>query len=76
MWFLAIFSMAFGLLFGWIGYHFLTNPHKTIKRLQEMKYQTSSEPSRQAVITTRVFGVILILIGIYFVGVGINFLIN
>lgn len=76
MWFLAIFSMMFGLGFGWVGFKFITRPERSIRRLQEMKYQTSGEPSKQAIITTRVFGLILIIIGIYFIGVGINFLIN
>lgn len=76
MWFLAIFSMAFGLSFGYVGFKFLIQPRRTIRRLQEMKYQSSSEPTRQAVLITRVFGVILMFIGIYFIGVGINFLIN
>lgn len=76
MWFLAIFSMAFGLGFGWIGFKFLISPVGVIRRLQEMKYRTSSQPSKQAILMTRVFGLILIIIAIYFIGVGINFLIN
>lgn len=76
MWFLAIFSMAFGLSFGYVGFRFFIKPKRTIRRLQEMKYQTSSEPTRQAIVITRVFGVILMIIGIYFIGVGINFLIS
>lgn len=76
MWFLALFSMTFGLGFGFVGVKFLIQPTKTIRRLQEMKYHTSSQPQRQAIIITRVFGLVLIVIGIYFIGVGINFLIS
>jgi uncharacterized membrane protein YfcA len=76
MWFIALFSMAFGVLFAWVGIRFLFKPDKTIRRLQEMKYQTSSQPKKQAIMITRIFGVVLILIGIYFIGVGINFLIS
>ncbi len=72
----GIFIILFGLFFALIGFKFLTKPEQTIKRMQEIKYKSSSQPAKQAVITTRVLGVILLLIGIYFIGLGINVLIN
>jgi uncharacterized membrane protein YfcA len=72
----AIFTIIFGLFFGLIGFKFLFKADKTIRRLQDMKYKSSSTPSNKAVIMTRIFGAILILIGIYFIGVGINILVS
>jgi|GEM_PF-2184735 len=72
----AIFSMLFGLFWNLIGFRFLFHTEKSIRRFQEMKYQASSQPKKQALLMTRIFGVILLLIGIYFIGVGINLLIS
>jgi len=72
----AIFTIIFGLFFGLIGYKFLFKPEKTIRGLQYMKYKSSSEPANRAVLITRIFGVILIIVGIYFIGVGINILVS
>jgi hypothetical protein len=72
----AIFIIAFGVFFDLIGFRFTFKAESTIKRLQEMKYKGSSQPTKQAIIMTRIFGVILIIIGIYFIGIGINVLVN
>lgn len=72
----AIFIILFGSLFLLIGTKFMFSPEKTIRSLQEMKYKSSSQPAKQAVIMTRIFGIALILTGIYFIGVGINVLIS
>ncbi|HKL47050.1 MAG TPA: hypothetical protein VJ878_00140 [Candidatus Izemoplasmatales bacterium] len=72
----AIFIILFGVFFGLVGFRFMFKAEKTIRRLQEMKYKGSSQPTKQAIFMTRIFGVILFLIGIYFIGVGINVIIN
>ncbi|QWC00512.1 hypothetical protein KHQ88_02785 [Mycoplasmatota bacterium] len=72
----SLFTIIFGLFFGLIGFKFLFKPDPTIRRLQDMKYKSSSTPSKQAIMMTRIFGVILMIIGLYFIGVGINILIS
>lgn len=72
----AIFIILFGLFFGLIGFRFIFKTEQTIKRLQEMKYKGSSQPTSQAILMTRIFGVILAIIGLYFIGIGISIMIN
>jgi hypothetical protein len=72
----AIFIIGFGVFFDLIGYKFAFRAESTIKRLQEMKYKESNQPTKQAIIMTRIFGVILLIIGIYFIGIGIIILLN
>lgn len=72
----GIFTILFGLFFVFIAYKFLFNTEKTIRALQELKYKSSSQPNPKAIILTRVFAVILLLIGIYFIGLGISSLMN
>jgi uncharacterized membrane protein YfcA len=72
----AIFTVLFGLFFALIGYKFTFQTRKIIRRFQEMKYNSSSEPNKQARVMTKIFGVTLMIIGIYFVLVGINILLT
>lgn len=72
----SIFLMIFGLFIMLIGYRFLFRTTQTIKRLQEMKFNASSEPEKKAINMTRIFGVVLLLIGLYFIGLGVTLLIN
>ena len=59
-----------------IGFKFIFKTVVTIKALQNIKYNSTSNPSKQAVITTKVFGVIITLIGVYFIGAAVLALIS
>ncbi|MCF7924226.1 MAG: hypothetical protein K9L64_03860 [Candidatus Izimaplasma sp.] len=73
---LSILSILIGLFFVLIGFKFTFKTVTTIKALQNIKYKSSSTPSKQAVITTKIFGVILFLIGGYFIGAAISALVS
>ncbi|MFO7969452.1 MAG: hypothetical protein ACQERX_04195 [Bacillota bacterium] len=74
--FLSILLILIGLFFVLIGFKFLFKTVVTIQALQNIKYNSSGNPSKQAIITTKVFGVIIILIGAYFIGAAILALIS
>lgn len=54
------------LAFIYVGLRFLISPKKSIQNVQRIKYKTTAEPRKVEVTVSIIFGVLLTLIGLYY----------
>lgn len=54
------------LAFIYVGLRFLISPKKSIQSVQRIKYKTTAEPRKVEVTISIIFGVLLTLIGLYY----------
>ncbi len=64
--FLKILGMLISLIFIIIGMSFVIFPRKSIQKVQQIKYKTTGNPRKIEVTVSIIFGVILTLIGGYY----------
>lgn len=64
--FLKILGLLISLIFIIIGMSFVIFPKKSIQKVQQIKYKTIGEPRKIEVTVSVIFGVILTLIGVYY----------
>lgn len=69
--FLEILGIIVGLGFFMVGVRLTLFPRAFIKGMMNLKYKTSAEPQKNAVIVTMVMGVLLMLAGIYYIAYSI-----
>lgn len=67
--FMKVLGIIIALAFLFVGFKFLFQSSKMIQGIQKIKYKQSQKPRKQELIFTRIIGVILILIGLYYSGV-------
>ena len=65
-WFLKAIGIIISLGFLYIGFRFAFFPKKSIQSLQQMKYKTTGEPGKRERIFSLIMGILLLLIGIYY----------
>ena len=64
--FLKILGFLISFAFIFIGLVFCFKPRKAIQSVQRIKYKSTSEPRKVEVTVSIIFGVILSLIGVYY----------
>ena len=74
--FMKILGLLIGLAFLFVGIRFLFFPTKIINGIQRYKYKTTATPRKQEIIMTRIIGVLLSLIGLYYSTLAISSLIE
>ncbi len=63
---IKILGILIGLAFVVIGARFLFRSRQVIQGIQKYKYNQIAPPRRQEILFSRIIGVLLLLIGIYF----------
>lgn len=66
---MKILGALIALFFIYVGVMFIAKPRRTIQTLQTRRYGSPGEPKSQQILMTRIFGVIITLIGLYFLGI-------
>lgn len=65
-WFLKIIGMLISVAFIYIGVVFMFKPRKAIQYLQKVKYKNTGEVNKNEVNFSIIIGILLTLIGIYY----------
>lgn len=70
-----IFMIVLGILMSlamiYFGLYFALRPTKAVQSLQRIKYKQEGEPRQIEKTVSIIFGIVLALIGLYFLGVSI-----
>jgi len=69
--FMVILGILMSLIMIYFGLYFAIRPTKAVQSLQRMKYKEQGEPRKIEKTVSIIFGIILALIGLYFLGVSI-----
>ena len=64
--FMKVLGILISLAFIFIGVRFIFSPRKSIQALQRMKYHTTGEPGKREKIFSLIFGILFLLIGLYY----------
>lgn len=70
-WFMKILGLVIALLFLVVGLRFFFVPERIIRGIQQYKFKTTAKPRKQEILFSKIIGVLLTLIGLYFLGVSI-----
>lgn len=63
---MKILGLLISLAFLYVGLRFVITPKKSIQNMQRIKYHTTGEPRRVELTMSIIFGVLLTLVGIYY----------
>lgn len=64
--FLKIIGILIGLAFFYVGLRLALYPKRFIQAMQNYKYKSTSEPQKNAIVLTRIIGIVIMLIGVYY----------
>lgn len=64
--FLKIIGLFISIIFLYVGFRFTFYPLKSINWIQRIKYKTTAEPAKREKTVSLIFGILMILIGIYY----------
>ena len=65
-WVMRILGFLISLAFLFIGLRFIIFPKKSVQGIQRIKYKTTAEPRKVEMTVSIIFGVLLSLIGVYY----------
>lgn len=68
-WFMKILGLLISFSFLFFGARFIFKPRNMIQALQRIKYKETGEPRQNEITFSIIVGVILTLIGLYYLGV-------
>ncbi|MDD4184330.1 MAG: hypothetical protein WC251_05160 [Candidatus Izemoplasmatales bacterium] len=69
--FIKILGVLIGLVFLYLGFRFLFRSKQIIQGIQKYKYNQTATPRKQEILFSRIIGVLLFLLGIYFTTVAV-----
>ncbi len=65
-WVMKILGFLISLAFLFVGLRFVIFPRKSVQNIQRIKYKTTAEPRKAEMTISIIFGVLLSLIGVYY----------
>jgi len=68
---LKVLGIIIGFGFSFVGVRFLFYSTKVIQGIQKYKFKTTSTPKKQELIFSKIIGVLLLLMGLYYMGIAI-----
>ena len=73
--FMKVLGGLIALFFIYVGVAFTFKPISSIQSLQRRRYGSAGDPQPRQIMMTRIFGIIIVIIGLYFlVSVGLSIL--
>lgn len=69
--FMKLVLLLSGLFFCFVGGMFLLRWKRIVQWVQKRKYGRTAEPRKEERLMTRIVGVLLVLVGLYYVGAGL-----
>lgn len=69
--FLKVLLLVIGAAFAFVGFRFFFRSKKIVQGFQKLKYHQIGEPRKQETTMVKIMGILLMLVGLYYVFVSI-----